>query len=85
MVLTLIFIFLVERIGFDQFPSNCEVSRIDCPILQLKPFLEPGKFEGHVNSTAKHAGAEHVLQDVRLLDGQHQAKLLLLEDIDLNI
>ena len=51
-----------------QFLLHYEVSRIDCSILQFKTLLEPSKLEGHINGTAQHTGAEHVLQDVGLLD-----------------
>ena len=65
--------------------KSIKIGCINATIFKFKSLPEPGKPEGHVSGAAKHAGAEHVLQDVRLLDGQHQTKLLLLEEIHLNI
>ena len=67
----------MEKRGVDEIGE----ARID--IVEDKALSQPGEVEGEVDGAADGDGAEEVVEDVSLLAGKHQAKLALLEAVDL--
>ena len=47
--------------------------------------VEPGEVEGEINGTSDGHNTEEIVQNMALLSSQHQAKLTLLEAVNLDI